>query len=57
MQLVPVEDMDFFAKQSSGKLNLIISGMTALMNDNAGKVEQLESQGWFQRMGATTIPS
>ena len=25
MQLVPVEDMDFFAQQSSGKLNMIIS--------------------------------
>ena len=53
MQLVPVEDMDFFAQQSSGKLNMIISGMTALMNDNDSKVAQLESQNWFQRMCRT----
>ena len=53
MQLVPVEDMDFFAQQSSGKLNMIISGMTALMNDNDSKVAQLEGQNWFQRMCRT----
>lgn len=53
MQLVPIEDIDFFAKQSSGKLNMIISGMTALMNDNESKVSQLESQNWFQRMVRT----
>ena len=53
MQLVPIEDIDFFAKQSSGKLNMIISGMTALMNDNESKVSQLESQNWFQRIVRT----
>ena len=53
MQIVPVEDMNFFAQQSSGRLNMIISGMTALMNDNESKVSQLESQNWFQRMVRT----
>ena len=45
--------MNFFAQQSSGKLNMIISGMTALMNDTDSKVAQLEGQGWFQRMVRT----
>ena len=53
MQLVSVEDMDFLAQQSSGKLNMIVSGMTALLNDNDSKVAQLESQNWFQRMVKT----
>ena len=53
MNLVPIEDIDFLAKQSSGKINMIIAGMTALMNDNEDKVEQLESQGWFSRMCKT----
>lgn len=51
--IITVEDMNYLAQQSSGNLNMILSGMTALMNDNDSKVEMLENQTWFQRMSNT----
>ena len=50
MNLVSTEDINYLAEQSTGKLNMILSGMTALMNDNSNKLEVMESQNWFQRM-------
>ncbi|MXP75242.1 hypothetical protein GN277_07555 [Lachnospiraceae bacterium WCA-9-b2] len=51
--IVSREDMNYLAQQSAGKLNMILSGMTALLNDNENKVNMLESQTWFQRMART----
>lgn len=53
MNVLSVEDMDYLAQQSSGRINMILSGMTALMNDTDNKVELMESQNWFQRMVKT----
>lgn len=51
--IVSREDINYLAQQSSGKLNMVLSGMTALLNDNERKVDMLESQTWFQRMSRT----
>ena len=51
--IITQEDLNFLAQQSAGKLNMILSGMTALMRDTDNKVEMLESQTWFQRMART----
>lgn len=51
--IVSREDMNYLAQQSAGKLNMVLSGMTALLNDNENKVNMLESQTWFQRMSRT----
>lgn len=51
--IVSREDMTYLAQQSAGKLNMILSGMTALLNDNENKVNMMESQTWFQRMART----
>ena len=53
MNSVPRDDINYLAQQSSGKINMILSGMTALMNDTDNKVETMESQGWFKRMVKT----
>lgn len=53
MSMVPAEDISYLAQQSSERINMILSGMTALMNDTNSKVELMESQGWFQRMVKT----
>ena len=53
MDLITIEDVNYLAKQSSGKMNMILSGMTSLMNDTDKKVEMLESQDWFKRMVKT----
>lgn len=49
-KLVPMSDIQYLASQSSGRLNMIIAGMTELINTNSQKVEMLENQDWFQRM-------
>lgn len=49
-KLVPIEDIEYLAQQSSGQLNMIVAGMTELINSNAEKTAMLENQGWFQRM-------
>lgn len=51
--IVTREDINYLAQQSSGKLNMILAGMTALLNDTDNKVEMMESQTWFQRMCRT----
>ncbi|TBL79092.1 tetratricopeptide repeat protein [Paenibacillus thalictri] len=53
MNIVTMEDINYLAQQSSGRINMILSGMTALMNDTDNKVTTMESQGWFQRMVKT----
>lgn len=51
--IVTKEDMNYLMTQSTGNINMIISGMTALLNDNQEKATMLESQTWFQRMTRT----
>lgn len=48
-----VEDINYLAQQSSDSINIILSGMMALMSDTDSKVAMLESQKWFQRMVKT----
>ena len=50
MASIPIEDINYLVEQSSGKINMILSGMIALMNDTDNKVETMESQSWFKRM-------
>ena len=50
MASIPIEDINYLVEQSNGKINMILSGMIALMNDTDNKVETMESQGWFKRM-------
>lgn len=51
--IVTKDDMNYLIQQSKGNMNIIISGMTALLKDNDEKVAMLESQTWFQRMSRT----
>ena len=51
--LVPMEDIQFFLQQSKGNVNMILSGMTTIMNDTDTKVSKMENQGWFKRMWKT----
>lgn len=53
MNIVPSEDIAYLAQQSTSRLNMVLSGMTALMNDTDNKVATMESQSWFQRMVKT----
>lgn len=53
MSIITREDLNYLAQQSAGKINMILSGMTALMDDTDAKVQTLESQTWFQRMVKT----
>ena len=53
MNIVATEDMDYLAQQPAGKLNMILAGMTALMNDIDNKAAAMGSQNWFQRMVKT----
>ena len=50
---VPAEDLNYLAQQSTGKLNMILAGMTALLSDTDNKVAMMENQTWFQRMCRT----
>ena len=43
-------DIDYLCDKSADNLNLVLYGMTSLMEDTEEKVELLESQTWFQRM-------
>lgn len=53
MSIVPSEDIAYLAQQSTSRLNIVVSGMTALMNDTNNKIATMESQNWFQRMVKT----
>lgn len=53
MNLISAEDLEYLEHQSSSHMNMILSGMTALMNDTDQKVAAMESQNWFQRMVKT----
>ena len=48
--LVPKQDVEFLLNQDEGKLNMIVAGMTAIINDNIEHAESMKNQNWFQRM-------
>lgn len=51
--IISREDINYLTQQSSGKLNMILAGMTALLNDTDNKVAMMENQTWFQKMCRT----
>lgn len=51
--IVSREDLNYLVQQSTCNLNMILAGMTALMNDTDNKVAMMENQTWFQRMCRT----
>lgn len=53
MNIITTDDVNYLSQQSSGRINMILSGMTSLMNDTDNKVSTMESQSWFQRMVKT----
>lgn len=53
--VISMNDMNYLAQQSAGNLNMILSGMTAIMADNDSKVAMLENQTWYQRMSRTIL--
>ena len=53
MEYLTNEDLSFLSQQSQNKMNMIVFGMTALMDETNDRVQQLESQTWFQRMSNT----
>ena len=50
MNILPMEDLEYLKRQPKDNINVILSGMMALMKDTNHKVDSLESQGWLQRM-------
>ena len=53
MNTITAEDINYLSQQSSDRINMILAGMTALMNDTNSKVSAMESQNWFKRMVRT----
>lgn len=53
MQYLTNDDLNFLSSQNENKMNMIVFGMTALMDETNERVQQLESQTWFQRMSNT----
>ena len=51
--LVPSEDIQYLVLESNNNLNMILTGMTYLMEENNDKISMLENQTWFQRMSKT----
>lgn len=54
-ELVTTEDISFLTQQSQSELNMILAGMTSLIDDTNNKVKILEDQTWFQRMYRTVL--
>lgn len=52
-QIVPNNDIQFLASRTTENLNVILAGMTSLMEENNQKITMLENQDWFQRMSYT----
>ena len=55
MDVLTTSDIEYLSTQSSDKLNLILTGMTSLMEDTQSKATLMENQPWYKRM-ANTIP-
>ena len=52
-QIIPNNDIQFLASRTNQNLNVIVAGMTSLMEENNQKIDMLENQDWFQRMSYT----
>lgn len=52
-RIIPKQDMNYLAQQSTGNMNMILAGMTSLLKENQNMISMLESQTWFQRMTRT----
>lgn len=52
-KIITREDVNYLTQQSTDNLNIILSGMTALIVDTNNKVAMLENQTWYQRMSKT----
>ena len=46
-------DIQYLSQQKPEQMQLILSGMAALMQDTEAKAEAMQSQNWFQRMVKT----
>ena len=53
MQYLTNDDLNYLSAQNQDKINMVVYGMTALMDETNDRVQQLESQTWFQRMSNT----
>ena len=52
-QLIARSELELMASDPDGKLNMILAGMSSLMENTNEKVRMLENQDWFQRMSYT----
>ena len=53
MDVLITSDIEYLSTQSSDKLNLILTGMTSLMEDTQSKATLMENQPWYKRMANT----
>ena len=53
MKYLTNDDLTYLSAQNQDKMNMVVYGMTALMDETNDRVQQLESQTWFQRMSNT----
>lgn len=51
--IIPNDDLQYLASMSNENLNMILSEMTLLMEENNDNIHMLENQNWFQRMSMT----
>jgi TPR repeat protein len=51
--LITSDDINYLTQQSAGNTNMMLAGMTVLMDENDDKVQMLQDQKWFQRMSRT----
>ncbi len=52
-QIIPKNDLELLESESKQNLNMILVGMTMLMEENNEKANLLAQQNWFQRMSKT----
>ena len=51
MDVLTTSDIEYLSTQSSDKLNLILTGMTSLMEDTQSKATLMENQPWYKKNG------
>ena len=51
--VISVDDIEFLAQQSDSNINMIVAGMTSIIQSNETKTQAMENQNWFQRMCRT----
>ena len=51
--LITNKDLYYLMEQSNEKLNIILAGMTLVMEENDNMISLLENQMWFHRMAKT----